>query len=566
MVNIPPSRRQASLSSLDQSLGVTGGIWIAAAFSGALCLFQLGLPLYSMQIFDRVLPGDSLPTLVTISLVMVGLTIASAAVDASRSIIFGRLAERVDQRLYRDASRIALSGSTDGLGALKDAETIKAFISSPLAPAVLDGPWSLAFILSIFLLHPLLGWLAIVASMLMLGAGFLSHAMTKSSRSAATTIASNGVNILNSARQTIDSSVGMGMQNRLLGRLLLVRHRGSLIGRAGAERHAWIEASTRGLRSLIQVAVLALAASLVLSHGLDTGAIVASSLLFSRALAPMERLGASYFALANFLSAWRRASTLIKYAEPVTECLELPPIEGHVTISEVSLKVAGRTQPILQKVNLTVEPGKMLVVVGREGAGKSTLARVLVGAVKPSSGVVRLDGSNLSDFQPDALGRQIGFAPEGILGFVGNVTDFICRYQRPDPAEVVTAAKRAGVHSVIQAMTSGYQTEVLEGSNLFSAGERKRLVLARAFYGSPRLIVLDEPTAHLDDSSETSFLTAIQEMKASGSTIIIISRLPGLLHLADQLVMLDDGVVRLAANQAQMQQFIAPRLASSKRL
>ena len=557
---------RTAASGNNGTLGVSNGIWIAAAFSGVLSLFQLGLPLYSMQIFDRVLPGDSLPTLVTLSLVMIGLTLSSAAVDASRSMILGRLAERIDRTLYRAASRTALDGSVKGSGALKDAETIRTFISSPLAPAVLDGPWSFAFVMAIFFLHPLLGWLAIVASALMLGAGLLSHKATKSSRAEVISIASDGLQIFNLARQATDSVSAMGMQNRLLGRLMQIRLRGAVVGRVTAERQAWIEATTRGLRSLVQVAVLALAASLVLSHDLDTGAIVASSLLFSRALAPMERLGASYFSLVNFVSAWRRASTSARHPETPKERLELPAIEGLLVLAEVSVKVTGRAQPLLHKVNLTVEPGKILVIVGREGAGKSTLARVIVGAIKPSTGVVRVDGSNLADFPPEAIGRQIGYAPEGIINVAGNITDFICRHDVPNPADVVNAAKRAGIHTTIQGLTSGYQTDFLEGSNLLSAGERKRLVLARAFYGSPRLIVLDEPTAHLDDNGETVLLAAIQEMTASGSTIVIVSRLPGLLHLADQLVMLDDGKIRLAANQAQMQQFITPRLATSNRL
>ena len=545
-------------------VALSQGIWIAAGFSALLNLFQLGLPLYSMQIFDRVLPTDSLPTLVTLSLLIIGLIFCSVFVDASRSLILERLAQRVDLALHRRATLAALNGNTSGLTVLKDIETIRSFIMSPLACAAFDGPWSVAFIVAMFFLHPLLGWLTIAACTLMFFMGIMAYVATDDSRVQSANIINIGRNILDEARHSTDTVSAMGMRPRILLHLVGLRRRYVRFGQIGAGRQAWIDAASRGLRSIMQVLVLALAAFLAVSRGLETGAIVASSMLFARALAPVERIGSGAHILLGFFSAWRRASNLIKFTQPAIAHLELPALQGLIIASNISLYVPGRERPILRQINITVKPGQLLAVVGREGAGKSTLARILVGAMTPSHGTIRFDGSNITDFEPEALGQQVGFVSESIVMPIGSVTELISRGQVPDPVKVVRAAQLAGMHSTIQSLPSGYQTEVGEGCYLLSAGERQRLALARAFYGSPRILVLDEPTAHLDDSGETAFVEAVQELKKAGSTIIVISRLPGLLHLADQLIMLEFGEVRLAADQDQMQRFLVPRLATSQ--
>ena len=542
------------------------GIWIAAGFSAILNLFQLGLPLYSLQIFDRVLPTDSLPTLVTLSLLIVGLIFCSVFIDASRSLILERLAQRVDLALHRRATSAALNGNTSGLTVLKDIETIRSFIMSPLACAAFDGPWSIAFIIAMFFLHPLLGWLTIIACVLMFFMGIVAYLATDGSRVQSATIMNIGRNILDEARQSTDAVSAMGMRPRLLLHLIRLRRHYLHFGQVGAGRQVWIDAASRGLRSVMQVLVLALAAYLAISRGLETGAIVASSMLFARALAPVERLGSGSHILLSFLSAWRRASTLIKSTQPAITHLELPALQGLVVASDVSFRISGRERPILRQINIAVKPGQLLAIVGREGAGKSTLARLLVGAINPSHGTIRFDGSNIADFEPEALGQQVGFVSESTVLPTGSVAELISRGQIPDSVKIVRAAQLAGMHTSIQSLPSGYQTEVGEGRHLLSAGERQRLALARAFYGSPRILVLDEPTAHLDDSGETAFVEAVQELKRAGSTIVVISRLPGLLHLADQLIMLELGEIRLAADQDQMQRFLVPRLATSQEI
>ena len=546
-------------------LKTSQALCVASIFSAVLCLFQLALPLFSMQIFDRVLPGASLPTLVTLSALMVGLLTSAALVDASRAMILTRIAGRIRVNLYRDASEAALNGDGDGISVVKDIELIRQFVSGPVASALLDAPWSLTFLIAIFMLHSILGWFALLAAAIMLALGFVSHFATSGPRSRSASLQGGCANVLNDALKAGDAIIAMGMQGRLLDKLLSMRQQSVQVGRIASERQAWLDASSRGLRNLMQVAVLALAASLVLTSGLNTGAIVASSMLFSRAIGPIERLGGGAHTLATALSAFRRLSTLSSKFSAKRQYIEFPALEGLVVAHNVSLTTPQRQAYVLQNINLTVKPGNVLVIVGREGAGKSSLAKVLAGVTRATTGVVRIDNTDILHFRPSSLGNQIGFVSEVQDFCIGNILSFVARGNDADPGEVIRVCKLLNVHSVIQQLPLGYQTEIADKSSPLSTGERRRIALARAFYGRPRIMILDEPTACLDDNGEAVLLSALQEAKRSGCTIIIVSRLPGLLHLADQLVMLDKGVVTLAADQLEMQQFLVPRLATSSR-
>ena len=544
-------------------LNTSQALCVASIFSAVLCLFQLALPLFSMQIFDRVIPGDSLPTLVTLTALMAGLLASAALVDVSRAMILTRLAGRVRMKLYRNASEAALNGDSDGVLAIKDVELVRQFVAGPVASALLDAPWSLTFLVAMFMLHTLLGWFTLFASMVMLGLGFAGHFATARYRSRSAGYSSGCATIINEALEAGNAVIAMGMQDRLLDKLLAMRRQSIQVGEVAYERQAWLDASSRGLRNLMQVAVLALAAFLVLYSGLNTGAIVASSMLFSRAIGPIERLGAGAHTIATVFSAYRRLSALsAKFSTP-RQYMELPPLEGLVVAQNVSLTFPQREVPVIHNINLTVTSGSVLVIVGREGAGKSSLARLLAGATRPTTGVIRIDNTDISHFRPSSIGNQIGFISEGQALGIGNISSFIARDNDADPDEVIRVCKMLNVHSVIQRLPGGYQTDVPDRSSLLSAGERRRIGLARAFYGRPRIIILDEPTTYLDDNGEAVLLTALQESKRSGCTIIIVSRLPGLLHLADQLVMLDKGIVKLAADQTEMQRFLIPRLATS---
>ena len=369
---------------------------------------------------------------------------------------------------------------------------------------------------------------------------------------------------LNTASRNSAVAGPFGLSARLLERVTSLRIQSLRNNLALADKQALIDSISRGSRNVVQISVLGLAAYLVVSKGLQTGAIVASSMLFSRALGPMERLGAGCPTIIGFIRSYQRASILLMSTSLSQAPMKLQPIKGAVELKDVSLVTLPQKRLLLRQISLTLKPNELVIVVGKEAAGKTVLAKIMAGTLRPTSGTVRLDGSNMEDFGREELSDQLGYAPQTIQFASESVAEFISRGLDINPEEVIRAAELACAHETIQRLSNGYNTDLSLDGHSVSAGEKQRIILARAFYKRPPLLILDEPTSHLDDSSERAFLGAIQHLKAEGSTIIVISRLPGLLHNADRLIMLDAGEIRMTADQPEIQSFIAPRLASSR--
>ena len=540
-------------------------LWMAGLFSGFLSISQLLVPLFSMQIFDRVIPTASLPTLLALSLLTGGLLLISAAVDACRSILLIRVANDVFCQFYEPIARRLASESNTAMGLLRDLETAKGFLSGSLATALLDLPCTLAFLIAIFLLHPLLGYVTTISSVVMFGLGMATHYTTRTTRLAALEAAAVGQRLLDDITRSRDSFGSMGVRQRLLNKLSQLQSKQLRLNSSTTERQAVIEAISRGTRNLVQVVILSSAAFLVVARNAESGSIVAASMLLSRTLFPIERLACGFPSLVTFMEANRRLKAYCKNEIRKPPAFDLPKLTGAVEVKDVFLVSGLGTRPILQAINLSVKSGQVLAVVGREGAGKSALARLLIGIEAPTLGEIRFDGSKLGDFDPVALGDQVGFLPQMFWLDEATVASFISR-GRPDadPEEIIHVAALFGMHAHIQRLANGYQTEISSRKTMLSSGQLQRLALARAFYGRPKVIILDEPALHLDDTGETLLLDAIHRYKHAGTAFVVTSRLPGLLHLADQLLMLEDGAVRLAANQDQMQSFLTPRLAASQ--
>ena len=540
------------------------GFISAVTLSGFFNILQLALPLYSMQVFDRVVPTGHLATLASLMAVMVGLTCCSFAVDAARAMLMSRIASRVDKDLHARGVTAILSQDSLDIGVLSDVAMVRGFIAGPLATAVMDAPWSLVFLVAVFALHMILGWTTLVVIAVMVAWACVGHAVISARRTEALSWGATESALLQSARTDWHVTRAMGLKRSYVTRFDNAHRMAAHLLINAENRQAWVDAGARALRNFFQISILTIAALLTVDQRVQAGAIVASSMLFSRALAPVERLSASFPAIVALAATVRRIRRLRSSDPKAASHLSLPPIRGELQVNEVCVTAATRAEPLLRNVSLSLNAGAVLVIVGPEGAGKSTLARVLCGALPPSSGQVRIDGTNLPDFEPDDLGSQIGYLPETVRLEPGTVASIIARNGAANDAAIVAAAQMAGAHEMIQQLERGYQTIVRPNEYEVSAGQTQRLALARTLYGDPAIVVLDEPTAHLDDAGEALIVDVVGRLKKRGATVVIVSRLASLAHLADRLIMLEKGQVRLDADQSTLQSFAGLKLAASR--
>lgn len=535
----------------------------ALVLGGFFNVMQLALPLYSMQVFDRVVPTGHLATLASLMIVMLGLSCCSFAVDAARSMLMSRLACRVDKDLHTKGVSSVFGHDNLDTSILADIAVVRGFVAGPLATAIMDAPWALVFLVAVFGLHAALGWMTLVATVVMVAWACLGHAVTCTRRAEALSWNVAEGALLQSAQADWQVTRAMGLKRSYMTRFDNAHRMAAHLLITTENRQAWVDAGARALRNLFQISILTIAAYLAVDQRVQAGAIVASSMLFSRALAPVERLSMSFPAIIKLVATFKRVRQL-RSVSSAARRVSLPPIRGEVRFDGVSVMATGRSKPLLNNVSFGLDAGAVLVIVGQESAGKSTLARVLCGALTPTRGQVRVDGTNLPDFDPDELGPQIGYVPEAVRLEAGTVASIIARNGVPDDGAIIAAARMAGAHELIQQLERGYQTIVRSNDHEMSAGQRQRLALARALYGSPAIVVLDEPTAHLDDVGEALVVDVVGRLKKRGATVVIISRLPSLVHLADRLIMLESGQVRLNADQSRIQSLAGPKLAASR--
>ena len=558
-VELPFNRRSRSGA---RCFAVT--IVLTIVFSIFRTLMQLTVPLYSMQIFNRILPSSSVPTLLALCVITILLLVATVFVDACRSNLCSWAANRADHQCFQ---RLVVHRSTDHQTAdalLQDLEYLKVFLSGPLACASLDAIFSITFIIAIFILNPLLGYIGASACLVMFLFGCITHSATSGLRDSSSLEGSKLARAMDKLVYPPPYYSGMGLNERLILRVIKSRGAYRKVFCSLMQKQNWFDAAGRGLRNAIQATMLSVAAFLVISSHVAAGSIVASAMLLSRALSPIERIASNCRGLLDGFRAIHRLQTFMRMSGGIEKKFDLPVVQGKLEVEKLFFKFPSNHMPTLKDINMRVGPGSVLVVVGREGAGKSTLTRLLAGVTKPSLGEIRLDGSRLSDFDPITLGQQIGFSTPTFFIEADTVADFLARsIPDPNPNEIVRVTQLFGIHEIIQKLPNGYATQITKHLSPLSAGQLQRLCLARAFFGKPKFIVLDEPTLHLDDNGEAYLLKAVHAAKLSGCSFVIASRLPGLMHLADQLLMLEDGGVCLMADQTEIQSFFAPRLATS---
>ena len=528
-----------------------GLLWAVAIFSVFVNLLLLTGPLYMLQVYDRVLGSRSESTLVALSLLAAAMFLAMGILDHTRARIMARigafLQDRLDRRVFAAAlRRLTLQpNEPTALAAQRDLESIQRLWASPVLIALFDIPWTPFFIAAIFIFHPMLGWLAVAGGVFLVILTVLNQKMTAGPTNRTNNLTMTAERVSDMIKLEAEAVQALGMTGAAFDRWQKARSVALADSIAVGDLSGTFGAVSKTFRMFLQSAMLGLGAWLVLKGQLSGGAMIAGSILMGRALQPIEQAVGQWALVTRAQEANRRLSDLLTRvpAEPLRTALPRP--KALLEAQSLSVVPPGEQQAVLRMVSFTLSPGQAMGVIGPSGAGKSTLARALIGVWKPSGGKVRLDGATLDQYDPDVLGSYIGYLPQRVTLFEGTIAENIARLQpNADPALIVQAAQKAAAHDMIVKLPEGYDTRVATLGGRLSGGQIQRIGLARALFGNPVLLVLDEPNSNLDNDGTLALNTAIRSTKEAGGAVLIMAHRPAAIQECDLLLVLEDGMRR----------------------
>lgn len=511
-------------------------------------LLYLTGSIFMLEVYDRVLPSRSVPTLVALVVLAGFLYAAQGVLDMLRSRVLGRIGtsldEAMNERVFETVVRLPLLVGTrnEGLQPLRDLDNVRSFLGSMGPGAFFDLPWLPFYLAICFLFHWLLGVTALIGAVILVALTLVTEFMSRQPAKDAMTLAARRNDLATATRRNAEVLVAMGMSGRLTKRWSETNEEYIAGNQRASDVTGGLGAIAKVLRMMLQSAVLAVGAYLVIYQEATAGIIIAGSILSARALAPVDLAIAHWKGFVAARQSWRRLNTLLeKLPAPQTQTLLHPP-EKKLTVEGVAIVPPGEQRVIVQDVNVAIEAGHGLGIIGPSGSGKSSLVRALVGVWQPARGKVRLDGAALDQWSSDVLGRHIGYLPQDVELFAGTIAQNISRFDPEAKSEaIIAAAKEAGVHEMIIKMREGYDTQIGEQGGALSAGQAQRVALARALYGNPFLIVLDEPNSNLDAEGDEALTRAVRAARERGAIVVIVAHRPVGIEGVDQLLVLKDG-------------------------
>lgn len=529
-------------------------------FSGVVNLLQLTASLYMMQVFDRVLATRSMDTLYYLTAMALVAILVMALLEALRGVIMQRVAAWIEQQLGPDSFmrglEAQLRGGTYGMEALRDLAAWRGWVGSPGALALYDVPWVPIYLGVIFLLHPVLGWIALGGALLLFGLTLMNEFITSGHQrraNTATMASQRRAEAIGRNAEVIDS-MGMGPAVQRFWRE--AASEAVSPQNLAADRGAMMVAATKFIRLAVQIAILGVGAYLVLLQELTGGASIAGSIIMGRALAPVEQMIGGWRGLVAARQSYRRLAAFLSLPRLRPPGIPLPTPQGALTVEQVSFGLPGVAAPLLRHVHFSLAPGESLAVVGPSAAGKTTLLRLLIGVTAPTNGAVRLDGADVHAWLREDLGRHVGYLPQDVELFDGTVFRNIARMGEAAPEAVYAAATLAGCHDMILRLPDGYATRIGEGGQHLSGGQRQAIGLARALFGEPRFVVLDEPSSNLDGDAEMRLVGALGELKARGATVVLVSHRPALVQDVDHILLLKNGTVEIFGPRVEVLEHI----------
>ena len=525
--------------------GFSGLVGLSAVFN----LFMLTGSLFMLQVYDRVLTSRSVPTLVALLLLVTGIYVCLAALEIVRLRVSTRIADWFGDEIGPAVARLAIGTVEYGGGRqrqpsnpMQDFDRLRGFIGSPAAIALCDLPWLPLYLAVAFAFHVDLGMLALGGVAVLFGLAALGDRAAQEPVRLANAATAKRARLIDTAMRASETITGLGMRGAYLRKYAGVDGELRAAGRHASDCMAFFIGISRGVRLLLQSASLALGAYLALQNEITVGMIIAVSIITSRALAPVEQMIGHWRGFVAARQSWLRLSEQIGTAETVGPRTKLPRPKSSLEVSGLSVAAPSSDRVLIGGVSFSLAAGSSLGIVGPSGAGKSTLARAIVGILPPLEGSVRLDGAELSQWQPDQLGRHLGYLPQDVELFDGTVAENIARLAaHPDSNAVIAAARRAGAHALITGLPEGYDTPIGQGGMALSAGQRQRVGLARALFGSPFLIVLDEPTSNLDVEGDEALRKAVEAARLARSIVIIIAHRPSAIAGCDHVLVISNG-------------------------
>ncbi len=548
---INPEHKRGRDELLFAQSGQSPLLWATFAFSVVVNLLQLTGPLYMMQVYDRVLGSQSEATLIALTGLIAALFLGMGILEYVRARVLARVGARVQDRLDRRVFSAAMQRLTANPGdqaaqaAQRDLEAIQRLWASPVLIAIFDIPWTPLFILAISVFHPALGLLALVGGMVLVTVTVLNQRMTAKPLARVNGLTMQAERMSDLIKLEAEPVRALGMTGAAFDRWQ--KARGEALGESVdvGDLSGKFSAISKTFRLFLQSAILGLGAWFVLQGDITGGAMIAASILMGRALQPIEMAVGQWAIVTRAIEAHERLSGLLTQCPAPPRPMDLPRPKAQIEAVNLTVIPPGESQAVLRMVNFTLSPGQALGVIGPSGAGKSTLARALIGVWRPAGGKVRLDGASLEQYETDILGSYFGYLPQRVGLFEGTIAENIARLKpNPDPEMIVSAAKRAAAHEMIVGLPEGYDTKVSALGGRLSGGQIQRIGLARALYGNPVILVLDEPNSNLDNEGTMALNIAIRATKDAGGAVLIMAHRPAAIQECDLLLVLEDGARR----------------------
>ncbi len=547
----PQNEIAQALSSFKSTFRTVG------VFSAIINLMMLVPSLYMLQVYDRVMASRNETTLLMLTLMVVGAYLVMSALEFVRSFVLIRVGEQLDMtlntRVYTAAFEQNLKRAGGNAGqSLQDLASVRQFLTGNALFAFFDAPWFPIYLIVIFLFSPQLGIFALVGTIVLVALACINEIVSKKSLEQASSMSVAANTLATNNLRNAEVIEAMGMLPNLMSRWLGLHGRFLQLQAQASEHIGIVTAATKFFRVSLQSLILGFGALLALDGQITPGMMVVASILMGRALAPVEQLIGVSRTWSSTRNAYRRLRDLLTANPPRRTGLALPKPQGRLALEAATAAPPGATAAVLKNLSFSLEAGDVLGVIGPSGAGKSTLARVLVGVWPVVAGQVRLDGADVYSWNKDELGPQLGYLPQDIELFAGSVSENIARFGELDAEKIVQAATLAGVHDMVLRLPQGYDTQLGDGGAGLAGGQKQRLGLARALYGDPSLLVLDEPNSNLDEAGEQYLAAALLDMRKRGKTVVVISHRTSLISVTSKLLVMRDGTALLFGPTAQV--------------